>query len=96
MFCHVLLQLLILPSATSFVCCQIHFGKFFFPFFPQWQFVPVKESRLIVVVDDLNFKIRDVAFEAKVFNKYGTFDQITNKSMEDLNYTYLHCDYWTW
>ncbi len=24
----VLLQLLVLPSATSFVCCQIHFGKF--------------------------------------------------------------------
>ncbi len=42
----------------------------------------VKEVRLIVVVDDLNFKIRDVAFEAKVFNKYGTFDQITNRSME--------------
>jgi hypothetical protein len=29
----VLLQLLVLPSATSFVCCQIHFGKFFFFFF---------------------------------------------------------------
>jgi hypothetical protein len=26
----VLLQLLVLPSATSFVCYQIHFGKFFF------------------------------------------------------------------
>jgi len=42
----------------------------------------VKEVKLIVVVDDLNFRIRDVAFEAKVFNEYGTFDRITNRSME--------------
>jgi hypothetical protein len=34
----------------------------------------VKEARLIVTVDDLDFEIRDVAFEAKVFNRYGTFD----------------------
>ncbi len=34
----------------------------------------VKEARLIDVVDDLDFEIRDVAFEANVFNKYGTFD----------------------
>jgi hypothetical protein len=43
-------------------------------------------------VDDLDFGIRDVAFEAKVFNTYGAFDRITNKSMEDLSYAYLHCD----
>jgi hypothetical protein len=36
--------------------------------------VLVKEGRLIVVVNDLDFKIKDVAFEAKVFNRYGTFD----------------------
>jgi hypothetical protein len=36
--------------------------------------VPMKESRLIVTMDDLDFGIRDVAFEAKVFNRYGTFD----------------------
>jgi hypothetical protein len=52
----------------------------------------VKEGRLVVVVDDLDFGIRDVALEAKVFNRYGTFDQITNKNMEDLGYAYLHCD----
>jgi len=72
MFCCVLLQLFILPSATSFVYCQIHFGKSF-PFF-YTMVVLVKEARLIIVVDELNFKIRDVAFEAHVFNKYGTFD----------------------
>jgi len=54
--------------------------------------VVVKEGILIVVVDDLDFKIKDVMFEAKVFNRYGTFDRITNKSMEDLGYAYLHCD----
>jgi hypothetical protein len=36
--------------------------------------VLVKEGRLVVVVNDLDFKIKDVAFEAKVFNRYGTFD----------------------
>jgi hypothetical protein len=35
---------------------------------------PVKEGRLVVVMDELDFGIRDIAFEAKVFNKYGTFD----------------------
>jgi hypothetical protein len=54
--------------------------------------VPMKEVILIIVVDDLDFGIRDVAFEAKVFNRYGTFDRITNRNMEDPNYAYLHCD----
>jgi hypothetical protein len=47
-------------------------------------------------MDDLDFKIKDVAFEAKVFNKYGTFDQITNGSMENLGYAYLYCDLLDW
>jgi hypothetical protein len=51
-----------------------------------------EEVRLVVVVDDLNFKIKNVAFEIKVFNRYGTFDQITNRSMKDPGYAYLHCD----
>jgi len=34
----------------------------------------MKEGKLVVTMDDLDFRIRDVAFEAKVFNKYGTFD----------------------
>jgi hypothetical protein len=36
--------------------------------------VPLKEARLVVVVDDLDFKIKDVAFEAKMLYRYGTFD----------------------
>jgi hypothetical protein len=43
-------------------------------------------------MDDLDIRILDVAFEAKMFNRYGTFDQIANKSMEDRGYAYLHCD----
>jgi hypothetical protein len=43
-------------------------------------------------VDDLDFKIKDVVFEAKVFNKYDIFYWIANKSMEDPGYAYLHCD----
>jgi hypothetical protein len=52
----------------------------------------VKEARLVVVMDDLDFEIKVVAFEAKVFNRHGTCDRITNRSMEDLGYAYLHCD----
>jgi hypothetical protein len=40
--------------------------------------IPMKETKLVIVMDDLDFKIKVVAFEAKVFNKYGTFDQIAN------------------
>jgi hypothetical protein len=36
--------------------------------------VLMKEAKLVVKVDELDFEIRNVAFEAKVFNKYGTFD----------------------
>jgi hypothetical protein len=54
--------------------------------------VQMKEAKLVVVVDDLNFGIKDVTFEAKVLNRYGTFDRITNKNMEDISYAYLHCD----
>ncbi len=36
--------------------------------------VPMKEARLVITMDDLDFRIKDVAFEAKVFNRYGTFD----------------------
>jgi hypothetical protein len=35
--------------------------------------IPMKETKLVVAMDDLDFKIKDVAFEAKVFNRYGTF-----------------------
>ncbi len=66
------LQLYVLPSVISFVSCQIHFGKFFF--FGTMAIVLVKEGRLVVVMDDLDFEIKDVAFETKVFNRYGTFD----------------------
>ncbi len=54
--------------------------------------IPMKEVRLVVGVDELDFGMRDVAFQAKVFNRYGTFDGIANRSMEDLGYACLHCD----
>ncbi len=88
------LATLVLPNAISFLCYQIHFGNFYFYFYTM-VVVPLKEIKLIIVVDDLDFKIKDVAFKAKVFNRYGTFDRITNTSMENLGYAYLHYDYWT-
>jgi hypothetical protein len=54
--------------------------------------VPMKEVKLVVVVDILDFEIKDVAFEANVLNRYGIFDQIANRGIEDPSYTYLHCD----
>jgi len=36
--------------------------------------VTIKEAQLVFVVDNLNFRIRNVVFEANVFNRYGTFD----------------------
>ncbi len=65
------LQLYVLPSVISFVSCQIHFGNYFFG---MMAIVLMKEGRLVVVMDDLDFEIKDVAFETKVFNRYGTFD----------------------
>jgi len=52
----------------------------------------MKEATLVVAMDDLDFGIRDVTFEANMFNRYGTFDRITNRNMENPGYAYLHCD----
>jgi hypothetical protein len=47
-------------------------------------------------VDDFDFRIKDVAFEAKVFNKYGNFDWIANRNMKDLGYAYLQYNLLDW
>jgi hypothetical protein len=36
--------------------------------------VLMKEAQLVVVVNDLDFGVKDVAFEIKSFNRFGTFD----------------------
>jgi hypothetical protein len=51
--------------------------------------ISVKEGRMLVIMNDLNCGVQDVAFEAKVFNRYVTYDYIT-KSLKDLSYVYLH------
>jgi hypothetical protein len=43
-------------------------------------------------MDDLDFGVRNIMFEAKMLNRYGTFDQIIKRSMEKPSYAYLHCD----
>jgi hypothetical protein len=40
-------------------------------------------------MNDLDFEVKDIAFEANVFNRYGTFYWIATKSMEDQGYAYL-------
>jgi hypothetical protein len=52
----------------------------------------MKDSRLVIAMDDLDFGILNVTFEAMVLNRYGTFDRIANRNMEYLGYAYLHCD----
>jgi hypothetical protein len=52
----------------------------------------MKEAQSIVVINDLYFGVKDFVFEAKVLNKYGTLDQITNKNTENSGYAYLHYD----
>jgi hypothetical protein len=42
--------------------------------------VLMKEVRLIVAMNDLDFGVKDVAFEIKVFNRFGTFERIANKA----------------
>ncbi len=44
--------------------------------------IVVKEAKLVVVVNDLDFGIKNIAFQAKVFNKYGIFDQIAKRAWE--------------
>lgn len=53
--------------------------------------IAMKEARLFLIMMD--FGIKDGVFKTKVFNRYGTFDWITNESMKDLGYTYLHCEF---
>jgi hypothetical protein len=71
----VLLQLLVSPNAISFLCCKIHLGKFFFKIYTM-DIVLMAKATLVVAMDDLDFGIKDVTFEAKVFNRYGTFNQM--------------------
>jgi len=49
----------------------------------------MKETQLVVAMDDLDFGVKDV-FETKALNRYGIFDRIVNRSMEDPSYAYLH------
>ncbi len=63
-FCHVLLHLFVI----KFILVSF--------FFYTMVVVVVKEVKSIVAMDDLDFGIRNVVFEAKVFYRYGNFDQI--------------------
>jgi len=60
--------------AISFVDCQIHLPSFIFFLAQLMVIVLMKEAQLVVVANDLDFGVKDVAFEIKVFNRFGTFD----------------------
>ncbi len=55
---HLFIVKYILVISTSIVLCNVYFCN---------------EDKLLVV-DDLDFGIKDVAFEAKELNKFGAFD----------------------
>jgi len=79
----VLLHLFVVKFISlSFTFFVLHNGRI----------IAMKEARLVVVVNDLDFEIKDLTFQAKVFNKYGIFDQIANKIIGDPSYAYLDCD----
>jgi len=59
---NVFLQLLVLLNVISFVCCQIYFGNFILFAFCTMVVVLMKEAKLVIIVDDLDFKIVDVTF----------------------------------
>ncbi len=73
MFCQVCAFAIVSFVRCYFICLFILVNSTFF-FWCTMVIVPLKEARVIFAVDDLDFGIKDVAFEAKVFNKYGTFD----------------------
>jgi hypothetical protein len=71
----ILLPHLLVVNLLQVSCYYLHNGCY------------CNEGRVLVGVDDLDFKVRDVAFETKVFNKYDTFDEIMNRTMENPSYT---------
>lgn len=54
--------------------------------------IVVWKGKHVVSVDDLDCGVWDVAFEGKVLNRYGTYDWITKKLIDDLVYAYLYCE----
>jgi hypothetical protein len=54
--------------------------------------IVVQKKRCIVNVDDLDYGVRDVAFEGKVLNQYGTYNRIAKKLIDDPSYTHLYCE----
>ncbi len=54
--------------------------------------IVVQKGRCIVNVDDQDCGVQDVAFEGKVLNRYGTYDRIAKKLIDDPSYTYLYCE----
>ncbi len=43
--------------------------------------IAMKEAKLNIVIDDLDFEIKYVIFETKVIKWYGIFDRIANRNM---------------
>ncbi len=54
--------------------------------------IVVQKGRCIISVNDLDCSVQDVAFEGKVLNRYGSYDQITKKLIDDPSYAYLYCE----
>ncbi len=76
-FASVFFQTCVLSSAFvvlshMFVVKFILVSSFFL--FCTMSTIVMKEDILVVVVDDLDFGIINVVFEAKVLNRYDTFD----------------------
>ena len=53
-------------------------------------------SKAIISVTDIYENLRDVWFEGKILNKYGTFDFVrvknSNRASKSSFFSYMHCD----
>jgi hypothetical protein len=55
--------------------------------------IVVQKGRHVVSVDDLDCGVQDVVFEGKDLNRYGTYDRIAKKLIDDPSYAYFHCEF---
>jgi hypothetical protein len=53
----------------------------------------MKKGRLVVEVDELDLELKMLHLKQRCsISMYDTFDQIVNRTMEDLSCAYFHCD----
>ena len=80
----------------SFCFSLLFVSFFFFFFFSMANPSIVLKSKVVACMTNIDENCRNVCFESKVLNHYGTFDYLhsnnANKSLDSSTYIYLYCD----